>query len=434
MSGGVLLTAALAVMTIVAALSVVLPLLRGGRGARADAQREADAASPASSGEAVGAGRGIAAPATALAVAVAVPVLALLAYQQLSNFDWDTLGADGAVMAASASRAAATAGAVGGEAAGVQEMVAELRRRLERDGGSLQEWQLLGRSLVQFGDYSGAEQALRQAYRQAAGEPPAVVSGVAAEYAEAMILADQRALLADAGTLLEQVLTRDAENPRALWWGGLAAFERGEYASAATRWQRLLDSAQMDSQEMRGVLEQRLALAEQLAAEGAPPPAEIRARMGDGAAPASGAAGGSGRVAAAGAGAAAAGAEPPAADAATGVSLRVAVAMAPGLQATGGSDGAGLPLFVIARQPGGGGPPLAVVRRSSSELPLQLELSDANAMIPGRGISSVDEVEVVARISASGNPIESSGDLWGSRRVSVGEDALVEVTISERTP
>jgi cytochrome c-type biogenesis protein CcmH len=185
----------------------------------------------------------------------------------------------------------------------------------------------------------------------------------------------------------------------------------------------------MNDETMREVVEQRLGLARQLAAQGAPPPAAIREQM-EGAA---GAAVAAAREAPAGearpdgARGASTGADGEAAEA----SVRVAVDLAPELAA---AAAAGHPLFVIARRPGVGGPPLAVVQRTSAELPFEVELSDDDAMIPGRGISSVDEVEVIARISLSGNPIASSGDLWGSRRVRVARDAMVEVTITERTP
>jgi cytochrome c-type biogenesis protein CcmH len=50
----------------------------------------------------------------------------------------------------------------------------------------------------------------------------------------------------------------------------------------------------------------------------------------------------------------------------------------------------------------------------SNELPLVIELSDANAMIAGRTMAGAGQVEILARISQSGTPAAQSGDLVGS--------------------
>ena len=57
-----------------------------------------------------------------------------------------------------------------------------------------------------------------------------------------------------------------------------------------------------------------------------------------------------------------------------------------------------------SRDPSAGGPPLAVQRHSSSDLPLTVELSERDAMIAARTIASVPRVRVVARLSRSGTP------------------------------
>ncbi|MEO0422169.1 MAG: hypothetical protein AAF184_07525 [Pseudomonadota bacterium] len=345
---------------------------------------------------------------TAGVLLLLVPLIVLLSYPRLSNFDWGTLGTAQTV------RAAAEDAAAGG---GEPDIVEALAQRLRSDGGSLEEWRLLGRSYFNLGRFDGAEQAFREAYRQSAqGEDSQLTAEVAAEYAEAMILNDQRSLLGEAGDLLERALTTLPDNPRALWWGGLRTFEQGEYATAQGRWERLLAAPQLaDQDQMREVLEQRIAMATQLAAQNAPPPAQIRESM------------------------AAAGATPPdpaaegtaADDAAHSTRLQVRVELADSLRTELAAQDQ--VLFIIARTPGGGGPPLAVVRRRSSELPLDVELSDANAMIPGRGISSVSQVEVVARVSASGNPIAAPGDLWGSQEVAVSDGGAITVTIDQVT-
>jgi len=71
-------------------------------------------------------------------------------------------------------------------------------------------------------------------------------------------------------------------------------------------------------------------------------------------------------------------------------------------------------LYVFAKQPGAAGPPLAVVRLEAGAWPARFVLDDANAMVPGRDLSSAQGVLVEARISASGNATPQPGDLVGS--------------------
>jgi cytochrome c-type biogenesis protein CcmH len=410
------LVLALLAMTAVAIAVVLLPLLRPRRtrvlhtasADDGDTAADADEATPVDADSA----EPRSAPVSAVAVAISIPVVAALSYLSLSNFDWANLSP------AAQTAASTQQGPV------PNDVINQLARRLENEGGTLDEWRLLGRSLLQAARFDEAEQALREAYRQASSvQDQQVLAATGAEYAEAMILADERALATDAGTLLERVLELDPTNPRALWWGGLGAFERGEYTRSVARWTDLLNDSTMNDEQMRQVVQQRVQLAQRLASEGAPPPADIRAQM------QAGAAGADGESVAGATAQATEDAEP---NAGAAVSVRVSVNLADSLAGLGGGDVH--PVFVIARRPGGGGPPLAVVRRASNELPLEVELSDENAMIPGRGISSVDEVEIVARIALGGTPVAASGDPYGSQRVQVTPDALVEITISERTP
>ncbi len=65
-------------------------------------------------------------------------------------------------------------------------------------------------------------------------------------------------------------------------------------------------------------------------------------------------------------------------------------------------------VFVIAKT-GSNPMPLAVLRRSASELPFDFVLSDANSMVEGGGISSAESVIVSARISKTGNALDTTG-------------------------
>jgi hypothetical protein len=122
---------------------------------------------------------------------------------------------------------------------------------------------------------------------------------------------------------------------------------------------------------------------------------------------------------------------PPSGDAEAGTPIiRVKVELAPALR-TRAPDAASL--YVFVRDPAQGGPPLAV-KRLPSHFPQTVELTSADAMIAGHGIQAGQRVEVIARISPSGNPMAESGDLSGHSDYQVGRDGLIDVVVDHVTP
>jgi hypothetical protein len=61
-------------------------------------------------------------------------------------------------------------------------------------------------------------------------------------------------------------------------------------------------------------------------------------------------------------------------------------------------------------------------------------LSDANSMIEGRNLSSVNDVEVVARVAFGGTPMTASGDLIGSSVQKKGGSEDLDVVIAKVQP
>ncbi len=67
-------------------------------------------------------------------------------------------------------------------------------------------------------------------------------------------------------------------------------------------------------------------------------------------------------------------------------------------------------VFIYARAWQGAKIPLAITKVQASELPLTLKLDDSMAMAPGMNLSSAEQVEIIARLSPSGNAIAQAGD------------------------
>lgn len=72
-------------------------------------------------------------------------------------------------------------------------------------------------------------------------------------------------------------------------------------------------------------------------------------------------------------------------------------------------------LFIYVKAVDGPRFPLAVKRMRVSDLPLNITLSDADAMMPAAKISDFTKYRVGARISFAGNAIASPGDLFGEK-------------------
>ncbi len=69
-------------------------------------------------------------------------------------------------------------------------------------------------------------------------------------------------------------------------------------------------------------------------------------------------------------------------------------------------------VFIYAKAASGPPMPLAAKKLTVADLPVEVTLSDADAMLPQMKLSSFDRIIVGARVSRSGNPMPSPGDLY----------------------
>jgi cytochrome c-type biogenesis protein CcmH len=111
--------------------------------------------------------------------------------------------------------------------------------------------------------------------------------------------------------------------------------------------------------------------------------------------------------------------------------VELTVTVAPGLKA---QVPAGAALFLAARDPTQLGPPYAAQRHMANELPLEVQLSDADAMLPGRTMSSAQQLTIIARISLSGQPVAASGDLFGEASWQPGKSGKLNLVIDRKVP
>ncbi|WP_066963671.1 c-type cytochrome biogenesis protein CcmI [Microbulbifer sp. Q7] len=253
----------------------------------------------------------------------------------------------------------------------------QLRERASTHPQDLSSRYALAQRLLVSNDIEGAVAQYRYIV---AHEPEAV--NVRAELAQALFFAGGSKMTPDVLSEVNQVLEVQPNNTTALGLAGIAAFDRKDYGGARAFWQRALDQLTPGSNAAQalaaGVARAEKALrgaGEQLAAGEVPSDVPSQGDGDDVADEAS-------RIA-------------------VQVTLSGSVQPAPDT-----------PVFVYART-ADSPMPLAIVRLTAGELPAEVVLDESRAMMPGRSLSTVNEVQLVARLAIGGNARPAPGDWQG---------------------
>ncbi len=271
----------------------------------------------------------------------------------------------------------------------VSTMIDQLAQRLKSKPDDPEGWMMLARSYVVIGNHAQAVTAFKQAALQRPDD-----ADLLADYADALAMANNRALDGEPESLVERALQIDPKNPKALALAGTIAFDKKNYKEAVRYWEHLVATEPADS-PYRQQIQGGIAEARQLAGMPAPaaPTAETASVPSDG------------RAAA----------EPFARISGT-------VSLAPTLKDRVRPDDT---LFVFARAADGSRMPLAILRKRVRDLPFQFTLDDSMAMSPDAKLSGASRVVVGARISRSGNAMPQEGDLQGiTSAMAVGSTGL----------
>ncbi|OHE88033.1 MAG: hypothetical protein A2579_10015, partial [Lysobacterales bacterium RIFOXYD1_FULL_69_11] len=193
-----------------------------------------------------------------------------------------------------------------------------------------------------------------------------------AEAAESRALAaDNRRFDDTAIELLQRALQVQPMHQRSRWFLGIAQRQRGQHAEAAATWEPLLGivdaTTAMPLREQIDIARKEAGLS--------PLPAAVAATP-----------------------------ERPA-DAGPGITVSVSLDPQLAMRLPEGAV-----VYVIARQTEGPPMPVAVERLPVSALPTVVTLDDGDSPMPTLKLSQLDTVEVVARVSASGDAAAQAGD------------------------
>jgi cytochrome c-type biogenesis protein CcmH len=243
----------------------------------------------------------------------------------------------------------------------LEEMTARLEEAVKVQPDSAEGWYFLGRTYMAQERPVDAVRAFEQAARLAQ-RPPEILG----QWAQALYFAEGKRWNPQMQALTDEALAADPAEVTSLGLLGIAAFEERRFADAAGYWERLV-AILPEGDPSRAAIVGGIARAREQA--GMPESAPATASQ---------------------------------------VELKVSVALAPELAGKVQPDDS---VFVFARAVSGPPMPLAVERLRVADLPAQVALSDADAMMPQLRLSNFAEVQLVARVSRAGNP--TAGDWVG---------------------
>ena len=277
----------------------------------------------------------------------------------------------------------------------VEEAITILEEKLKQNPNDLEGWMMLGRSYLITENFEAAVKTYAKANEITNGANPNILVA----YGEAQGFAKDQTFDKQSLSLFEKALQIDPKHERGLWYAGYATYQLKDYESSVNYWQRLMQQVPNDQPEVKKALVAYLNDAKQQAGINITDIGEV---------------------------------EELDETETSGASIVVNVSLADKLQ---GSIKNSETLFIYARAQNGPKMPLALVKMTAGDLPTTVTLDDTVAMMPSMTLSSMEKVEVIARISKSGQAIMQSGDKFGSvQSVSTKQSKTVNVVISEYAP
>lgn len=268
----------------------------------------------------------------------------------------------------------------------IEDGIAQLQAALQQNPERVDGWVLLARSQLEIGKVADAAATYQRAVQLAPDEP-----GLLLEAAQTRAQADPKFLFdATAQQWLARARQIAPDNERVIWLTGIVQRQQGQDEHAAQTWETLLPRLEPAA---------AVALQEQIniARGKAPDTADS---------------------------------SPPATTATSKPGITVTVTLAPALAARAASGKE--TVFVIARIPGGPPMPVAVERHPAQSEALTVTLDDSDSPMPTQKLSALQEVEVFARLSASGNAMRGASDVESTPiKVKLPADKPLAITLGQ---
>jgi cytochrome c-type biogenesis protein CcmH len=246
----------------------------------------------------------------------------------------------------------------------LDQMVEVVRERLRDNPKDARGWFVLGRTMMEKGEYDEAVTAFQRTL-DLVGDKEA---GVLFSLADALSRQKGGLMAGEPEAMIQQGLKIAPQDPTGLWLAAIAAEQRADYQGSFDYMNLLLPLVANDAQSSAEVSRVIASLRLQ-------DPTLVAATKGP----------------------------------LLSASLKVSVSLADEIKQRVSSDNL---VFIYAKAASGPPMPLAVKRLTVDDLPVTIELSDTDAMIPSMTLSSFDDLIIGARVSMSGNPVAQAGDLY----------------------
>jgi cytochrome c-type biogenesis protein CcmH len=264
----------------------------------------------------------------------------------------------------------------------LDQMVEVVRERLQKNPDDARGWFVLGKTMMEKGNFDQAVTAFQRTLDLTGDQESHVLFSLA----DALSMKNDGLMMGEPEAIIQQGLKVSPQDPTGLWLAGLAAEQRQDYKASFGYMVTLLplvaNSADSTSEVKRFIT----LLKDQ-------DPTLVL----------------------------------PAKESIQNPSVKISVSLADQFKTQVVSDNV---VFIYAKAASGPPMPLAVKRLAVSDLPVMVELSDADAMMPSMMLSSFEDIIIGARVSKSGNPVAQPGDLY-IETGTINRNALTnEVTLS----
>lgn len=291
-------------------------------------------------------------------------------------------------------------------------MVAQLEQKMEANPDDVMGWKMLGRTYAVMERFPDSIAAYEKAVKLAPNDPDALLP-----LADMLGRANDRNLTGRPAELIQRALQAEPNSIMGIWMAGMAERQLGNNAKAVEYWKQLESTLKPGSEDLLAVQE---LIAEAGGVVAAPAPVVV--------APVAPVTPASPMAPAAPSQAAQAATADVVKGSAQGITVTVDLSEEFKAEANPQQR-----VFIYAKAMVGPPMPLAAARKTVADLPVTIVLDDSMAMMPQMKLSGFADVKVGARISQSGQPTASSGDLFAEQsNVKAGQK--VTLTIDQVVP
>jgi len=333
----------------------------------------------------------------AILVALLIPAIAIPVYLKVGSLPFTEM-LDSKQAAAKVADAQVPRNADG--TPDIDTMIAGLQKKMEANPDNAKGWMMLGRSYMVVKRYPEAANSYERALKLKPKSADLMMA-----LADSLAMASDGEITGRPVELINEALEIEPENQMALWLGGMAARQQGNHLVAIQRWRKVLSMVKKPNERKKVnsliaeamtqlTPEQKTKMAASVASTPVVPAMPVnKAPVKNNSVP--------------------------------GTGITVSISLSEKLKAQANPTDL---VFIYAKAMSGPPMPLAAVRKQVKDLPLEVVLNDAMAMMPNLKLSGFSEVIVGARVSKSGQPVAQNGDLFSEKpSIKAGDKVSLEI-------